>query len=40
VTLSGDAHASWWLPAMPLRVRRFGPLWRLVSEGARDEEDG
>ena len=38
---SGDAHASWWLPAMALRLSRFGPLWRLASEGAaHDEERG
>jgi DNA-binding Xre family transcriptional regulator len=34
----GDAYASW-LPTNAQRMRRFGPLWHLVSEGDTHDEE-
>src|ERR671910_543868 len=43
-TFIGDTHASWYLPTSALWIRRFNPLWHLVSEGAthntRSTDDG
>jgi len=35
----GDAQGFWQLIPSALRVRRFNPLWRLVSEGATHDEE-